>query len=200
MNRMARKPRQDADGVLHHVVAKGSGGESIVRDDHDRNVLIAHLGRTVTRHRWTCLAYCLLDSHFHLVVATPASNLGKGMQQLLAPYAREFNKRHERQGNLFHTRFYSIPIQSEAHLFAAIAYVALNPVRAGLATRAEGWRWSSHAAAIGEEPPAPFLARHAVLELFDPHDEHAACLRLKLAVAEASERDRAQTTGVRHGV
>ena len=37
----------------------------------------------------------------------------------------------------------------EAHLRAAFAYVALNPVRAGLAARAEDWRWSSARAQLG---------------------------------------------------
>lgn len=31
----------------------------------------------------------------------------------------------------------------EAHVMAAIPYIALNPVRARLVSRAEDWRWSS---------------------------------------------------------
>ena len=31
----------------------------------------------------------------------------------------------------------------DAHLKAAVCYVSLNPVRAGLVGRAEDWRWSS---------------------------------------------------------
>jgi putative transposase len=31
----------------------------------------------------------------------------------------------------------------EDHLLAALAYVALNPVRARLVERARDWRWSS---------------------------------------------------------
>jgi len=39
----------------------------------------------------------------------------------------------------------------EAHLGAALRYVALNPVRAGLAARATDWRWSSVHALLGAE-------------------------------------------------
>jgi hypothetical protein len=117
---MPRAPRVDAPGAMHHVIAKGSGGEVIVRDDVDRRLLVERLGKTVLRYRWSCLAYCLLDTHFHVVLGTPAANLGLGMQWLLAPYAREFNKRHERQGNVFHTRFYSKQIQSDDHLLPAV--------------------------------------------------------------------------------
>ena len=37
----------------------------------------------------------------------------------------------------------------EAHLYAALRYVALNPVRAGLAGRAQDWPWSSARAQLG---------------------------------------------------
>lgn len=37
----------------------------------------------------------------------------------------------------------------EAHLAAALRYVALNPVRARLADRPEGWPWSSVHAHLG---------------------------------------------------
>jgi putative transposase len=39
----------------------------------------------------------------------------------------------------------------EAHLVSALRYVALNPVRARLAERAEDWRWSSTRAHISGE-------------------------------------------------
>ena len=195
---MARRPREDDQGAIHHVIAKGSGGESIVRDDADREALIQRVGETAKRHRWLCLAYCLLDTHVHLIVATPSSNLGRGMQWMLAAYAREFNKRHKRQGNLFHTRFYSKRIASEEHLIAALVYVHLNPVRAGVVERAAGWRWSSYEATIGAVAAPEFLAVDSVLELIDPRRESAQ-LRLQVAVHETRERDR-MPAGVRHRV
>jgi putative transposase len=39
-------------------------------------------------------------------------------------------------------RFASVAMD-EAHLLAAVRYVALNPVRARLAARAQDWPWSS---------------------------------------------------------
>jgi REP element-mobilizing transposase RayT len=196
---MPRTPREEGAGLLHHVIAKGSGGETIVRDDVDRQALLGHIGASILRYRWTCLAYCLLDSHFHLVVATPAANLGRGMQLLLARYARDFNTRHNREGNLFHTRFYSRRIESEAHLLSSIIYVVLNPVRAGLVDGAEHWHWSSHRATIGTASPPPFLASDAVLEIFGPSQPEAR-MRFELAVAQARARDLVPRPGVRHGV
>ena len=195
---MPRQPREEAPGAIHHVIPTGSGGESIVRDDLDRKWLLQRLGLTVTRHRWSCLAYCLLDTHFHLIVQTAIPNLGVGMQWMLAPYARDFNDRHERRGNLFHTRFYSTRITSDEHLTAALVYLHLNPVRAGVVERPELWRWSSYAATIGRAPAPQFLATSEALGLIDQH-RATAVLRLQLAVSETLDRDR-RRAGVRAGV
>jgi putative transposase len=46
------------------------------------------------------------------------------------------------QGHLWQSRFYSCPLD-EQHLMAAVRYIELNPVRAGLCSAPEEWRWSS---------------------------------------------------------
>jgi putative transposase len=195
---MPRPPRLDAPGAMHHVVAKRCGGETIVRDDYDREVLLARLAQAVPKHDWSCHAYCLLDTHFHLVVATRSGNLGRGMQSLLAPYARDFNDRHERQGNLFHSRFYSKQITSDAQLTAAVIYLYLNPVRAGVVDRAELWPWSSYNATLGRAEVPAFLDADAVLDRFDTRGD-VARLRLELGVRDALDRNRAGV-GVRVSV
>lgn len=48
-------------------------------------------------------------------------------------------------GHLFQKRFGSV-VMDDAHLATAFLYVALNPVRARLITRAADWRWASTAA------------------------------------------------------
>ena len=144
------------------------------------------------------LCLCLLDTHFHLVVRTPEPNLGYGMQWLLAPYARDFIEQYERRGNLFHTRFYSTRITNDEHLVAALVYVYLNPVRAGIVETPDLWPWSTYAATIGEVAASRCLAASEVLRLIDERLTTAQ-LRLRLAVSEALERDR-RRVGVRHGV
>ena len=53
-------------------------------------------------------------------------------------------------------RFYSCPLD-EPHLWAALRYVELNPVRAGMVSRAEEWRWSSATAHCVPDAPATML-------------------------------------------
>lgn len=120
------------------------------------------------------------------------------MQWLLAPYAHDFNDRHKRRGNLFHSRFYSKRVRSTEQLAAALVYVFLNPVRAGVVEQAELWIWSSYAATIGRTTPHEFLDQPAVLELIESN-EAAARVRLERAVREARERD-GVSAGVRRRV
>jgi putative transposase len=87
-------------------------------------------------------AYCLMTTHYHLVVATPTPDLSRGMHYLNGLYAQRFNGRWDRFGHLFAERFWSRLIESEEYLGAACNYVFENPVRAGLCESASQWRWS----------------------------------------------------------
>ena len=57
----------------------------------------------------------------------------------------------------------------EQHLAAAIRYVLMNPVRAGLTEKAADWPWSSARELLGLEaepdPLLPFRDRSALAEL-----------------------------------
>ena len=185
---MPRRPREEAPSAIHHVVAKGNAGGFLAYDDYDRVNLFGRLERAVVRCRWSCLAYCLLDTHLHLILRTPDPTLGLGMQRFQAPYAQSFNHRHTREGHLFRGRFYSTRLQTNEHLYAAIIYVSMNPVRAGVVRRPELWRWSSYAATVGHEPAPTYLDVAAALELIDP-DPISARRRLEGATRDARERD-----------
>jgi putative transposase len=54
-------------------------------------------------------------------------------------------------------RFYSCPLD-ETHLWEALRYTELNPVRAGLVAKAEDWEWSSGGAHCGTARADAYLA------------------------------------------
>jgi hypothetical protein len=58
------------------------------------------------------------------------------------PHTNFINFRAGWTGHLFQRRFASV-VLDDSHLRAAVCYVSLNPVRAGLVARAEDWPWSS---------------------------------------------------------
>lgn len=89
-----------------------------------------------------------MTNHYHLVIEAPQDNVSRAIQYLNGAYARQFNERHDRSGHLFRGRFRATTLHSREHLEAACDYVVNNPVRAGLVTAREEWRWAG-ASAVG---------------------------------------------------
>jgi putative transposase len=130
------------DGYFHVYTRGIAGGSAVFADDADRAFFVELLARCIDRHRWTCHAYTLLSTHYHLVVEATRASLSSGLHQLNGRYAGRFNRRHGRFGHVFAERFQARVIESEAYLYDACAYVAQNPVAAGLCDAPEDWPWS----------------------------------------------------------
>jgi REP element-mobilizing transposase RayT len=139
---MARIARSALPDGAYHITARGVDGAPIVIDDLDRLFFAALLRSTVVVQDWICHAWCLLTNHFHLVVEAPRLRVSAGMKRINGLHAQRFNSRHARRGHLFQDRFASQVIEDDDYLEAVCEYVLANPVRAGLTTRVEDWRWS----------------------------------------------------------
>lgn len=163
---MGRPPRAEPVRGIVHVTTRGVRREPIFADDADRRMFMAFLAQSVRRCRWSCLAYCLMSNHFHLLVGLSAPNLARGMHRLNGLYARRFNERHEHTGHLFEARYSSSVIESETYLLEALRYIVLNPVRVGLCADPADWEWSSFRATAGIEHCPRFLAAGRVRRLF----------------------------------
>jgi putative transposase len=105
----------------------------------------------------TLLGYCLMSNHVHLIAVPHGANaLAQSLKQAHGRYASYWNARQSSTGHVWQGRFYSCPLD-ESHLWAALRYVELNPVRAKMVASAELWRWSSAAAHCGLASPDPML-------------------------------------------
>src|SRR5262245_6576248 len=93
---------------------------------------LARLAKAVDRFGWRQLAYCLMNNHVHLLLETPSANLSEGMRSLHSGYAQGFNLRHGRVGHVFQGRYGAVLMARDAQVCAAAAYIARNPVEAGL--------------------------------------------------------------------
>ena len=139
---MARLLRRELDDGIFHVTTRGVNRESIFRDDCDRVAFLRLLSGTGERYGWGCHAFCLMGTHYHLLLETERESLSRGLHRLNGVYAQLFNRRHARTGHLFGGRFHAWVIRDEGHLRATLRYVLDNPVRAGLCASASDWPWS----------------------------------------------------------
>lgn len=111
-------------------------------DDSDRERFMLLLGRVTDRFGWQTHAWCLMGTHFHLLIEAPLDRLSAGMQRLAGIYAQEFNRRWARKGHLYEERFTSWVIRDGDHYRNAFEYILNNPVRAGLCADRQDWPWS----------------------------------------------------------
>jgi putative transposase len=123
----------------------------IFRDDADRERLFSLLLEHAQRSKVAVHAYVLMDNHFHLLL-TPETGEGipQMMQSVGRSYVRYFNIRHARTGTLWEGRYRCSLIETEKYLLACMAYIDLNPVRAGMVSEPVEFPWSSHRHLIGQ--------------------------------------------------
>lgn len=139
-----RTPRRElpTEGIFH-VTARGVADSPLFTDDVDRLDFLRLLDTASRLADWTCHAYCLLTTHYHLVLETTRSRMSQAMHRLNGVYAHRFNLRHDRRGHLFAGRYSSWVVEDERHLSATCEYVLANPVKAGLAESVGEWPWAS---------------------------------------------------------
>ncbi len=169
---MARPPRLQVPDGIYHVTARGNERAAIVCNDTDRRAYVELLASTRERYGWRVLSYCLMSNHYHLLAQTPVPNLARGMRQLNGGYAQWFNRRYARVGHLFQGRYGARLVQADEHLLVVTRYIVMNPVSAGICRHPSAWRWSSHRATLGLDPPG-FLDIGALLAYFGPSREAA---------------------------
>jgi REP element-mobilizing transposase RayT len=140
---IARKPRNllPPSGI-YHVTGRGVACCEIFRDDIDRRLFLARFRRLAGELELRCFVYCLMTTHFHLLVATSLEQVSTGMHRLQGPYAQQFNAKYARVGHLFQERFHAKPVLDELHFANAYAYICNNPVAAGLCATAADWPWT----------------------------------------------------------
>ena len=148
---MARFARIVVPGCPHHVTARGNRREPIFFDDGDQDIYRDILSEQMQKAEVAVWAYCLMPNHVHLILCPKdAGGLGRALGAAHRRWANFINARGRWRGHLFDGRFASVAMD-EAHLPAAVRYVALNPVRAKLVARAEDWPWSSLRAHLAGE-------------------------------------------------
>ncbi len=146
---MARFARVVAIDVAHHVTQRGNARQVILATDADRLTYLGLLQQYAQLHSLSLLGYCLMTNHVHLIaIPHTAHGLAHALKQAHGRYASYWNARHSSSGHVWQGRFYSCPLD-DSHLWTALRYVELNPVRTGLVEIAEQWTWSSAAAHSG---------------------------------------------------
>ncbi len=146
---MPRIARAIAIGFPHHIVQRGNNKEKVFFEKEDKERYLSLLSKYA--HKWNSpiLAYCLMDNHVHLL-AKPKSeeSLYKMMQGITLCYTQYINKKYERTGRLWESRYYSCIVDKERYLWLVARYIEQNPKRAKVVKDVEDYPYSSARAHI----------------------------------------------------
>ena len=197
---MARPLRLTVPGYPHHVILRGNNRQAVVLDDEDRRRLLEGIGEQAGLAKVAIHTYVLMSNHLHLLL-TPetADGIPHMMQALGRSYVRAFNRRHGRSGTLWEGRYRSTLIEAERYLLACMAYIDLNPVRAGMVTAPADYPWSSHASLTGLRTD-PLLTPHPLYwqlgnTPFDRERAYAELVAAGLTLAQRQAIARAAHSG-----
>ena len=108
-----------------------------------RDALLHHDG-----HRYRLIAWCIMPNHVHVLIE-PLYSLSRIVQTWKSMTTRWMLLHNERLGlgvpgrTLWMRDYWDRVIRDEQHFKTAVHYIHQNPVKAGLCTSAERWRWSS---------------------------------------------------------
>ena len=184
---MARLARLVISGLPHHVTQRGNGRAQTFFSDTDYSLYRDLLAASCRAANVAIWSWVLMPNHVHLILV-PADE--DGLRRALAPvhrrYAGEVHARLQRSGHFWQGRFGAVAMD-EAHLAAAVRYVALNPVRARLVRQPTDWRWSSvhaHLSATDDGITAlwPILERFPrFAEFIETEPDPAVLARLRCA-------------------
>jgi len=171
---MARRPRIEFEGAFYHVITRGNQRQKIFKDEEDLEKYLTILASYKERYKYFLYAYVLMSNHVHLLIETRVIPLSKIIQGINQSYTMYFNRKYRTVGHLFQGRYRGIICDKDAYLLSLIKYIHLNPLRARIVKKPEGYKWSSHRSySYSEKNEGAFVDTDQVLRMFSEYKAQA---------------------------
>jgi hypothetical protein len=177
---MAHQLRDTRSGMFHVWTHSVWAAPALFRDDIDQMTFLRGLARVTASHRWRCMGFCLMRTHYHLVLEVRDDVLPAAMQSLNHGYACHFNRRHGTRGHVQARRYGSRRLGDGGALLVGYAYAMNNPVKAGACSKASDWLLSSFRGTLGLDEPSSFVDDGPVLGCFRHEIDPRAALRRRV--------------------
>lgn len=145
---------------------RGARHQVVFHNDEDCGEFIGLVDRYAARFHIEVHAFALMPNHFHLLVVSNGGRLSDFAAQLLGGYARYKNARPGWDGPIWQGRFKSCLITEDAYWLHLVAYIHLNPVRAGLVDGPTFARWTSLDTYLHGDSTLTCLRTDQVLEAY----------------------------------
>jgi len=159
-----RALREDYVGARHHVYNRGRRKEPMFDHIDACGLYRDLLSELPRRFDLKVHAFALMPNHYHLMLETGSVPLSTAMQWLVGRFVQKLNKRRGWDGAVFRGRFANKIVTGDAYWMHLVAYLHLNPVRAGLHRDPGSAWWTSHRDYMAGPGPH-WLSRDELLEM-----------------------------------
>ncbi len=142
---MPRIPRNLIPGQYFHIMSQGINREYILQNDKDKRIYLKLMTKYSQEFYINTVAYCIMSNHVHMLIqAKQVGEISNFMRKLNGDYAIYYNKKQDRVGFVFRSRFKSKVIMSEKSLYQCIKYIHMNPVKANMVQNEGDYAFSSY--------------------------------------------------------
>ena len=176
----------NAPDLVYHITQRAAGKEPLFLEDNDYLFMLGILKEISQNHSLRMYAFCLMPNHVHLLFSPQEDNLYDAMRDLFSRYAMRFNRKYERKGHLFGGPYRQAVCLDDSYLLAASVYMHLNPVKAGLVSAPQRYRWSSSRLYCKDDAPKSFIDPDFILHLLS-EDQIEGRKRYRLLLKQGSE-------------
>jgi REP element-mobilizing transposase RayT len=125
-------PRDDFRQADWLITNRGIAKRAVFETRQDVERFCEAIAKVIAEGLVEVHAFVFLTTHFHLLVRSLSGDISLTMKLVTNEFVRWFNRSRKRDGSLFARRFHGRRIDDAAHWEAALRYIDLNPVRAGM--------------------------------------------------------------------
>jgi len=137
-------------GGYFHIYNRGNRKQDIFLEKEDYLNYLKKLRKYKEKYKISIICYCLMPNHFHLLLRQDSDVfLYKFMQALHTSYSIYFNRKYNKVGRMFQSRFKQKEINKDEYLSQITSYIHFNPVKDGLVEELNDYQWSSYLDYIG---------------------------------------------------
>jgi len=171
------------EGGYYHVYSRGSEKRVIFLDRADRERFLNRLKEYKEEHQVDIICYCLMPNHYHLLLKQKTHKpVSVFISRLNLSYAMYFNKRYDRVGPLFQSRFKAKNIDNDEYLIHLSRYIHLNPLTSRGIESVVNYQWSSLKDYLNND--AKIVNRDVILSYFNGRQKEY----MEFLVSEADKK------------
>jgi putative transposase len=133
-----------SEEMIYHAYCRGNNKMKIFHVGYDYAKYKRNIIKYKEKYRFKLYAYSLMPNHLHLLLELQSpGDITKVMKSLNLSYSAWHNRRYGCVGHVWQGRYKHRSIENDNDFLFCMAYIEMNPVKAGLTDVAEDYKWSS---------------------------------------------------------